>query len=131
EELAPSSNLRRDGKFPQPPIVLPCTAVRVIETSLKGDGKILGEEDFWPRAKRDPLIPPMLRIAIFRSLQNKDRHDRELVVGLKQHVLSQHESSGAVNESSRVINGCAEVAGGPSAILNAKRVISAMPLESL
>src|SRR4051794_13420123 len=73
----------------------------------------------------------MRRVAILRSLVNEDRHDRELVVELKQDLFSHKESCRAVYKSARVVNGCAEVAGGPGAILNAKRVISAMPFEPL
>ena len=73
----------------------------------------------------------MLRIAVFCSLQNKNRHDRKLVIGLKQHLLSQQESRGAVDKVGRITDGCAEIARGSGTVLNAKRVISAMPFKSL
>src|SRR5215510_9184026 len=73
----------------------------------------------------------MRRVAIFQSLVNEDRHDGKPVVGLEQDIFRDKKSRRAVNESSRVINGGAEVAGRTRTILNAKGVISAMPFEPL
>src|ERR1700721_839826 len=92
---------------------------------------MLREEKFRPRAERRPLVPTVLRIAVFCSLQNENRHNRKLVVRLKQNIFSEQESRGAVDKSAWVIDRRAEVAGGPGAILNAKRLIPAMPFKSL
>ena len=54
EELAASTDLRRDSELAEPPIELPVPGLRsdktlrVIEPTLKRQGKILGEEHFRP-----------------------------------------------------------------------------------
>src|SRR5262249_58904975 len=77
------------------------------------------------------MAPDMLRIAVVCSLQDKDRHNRELIICLKQDVLGEQESRGAVDEPSRIVDRRTEVAGGTGAILNAKGGISGMPFKSL
>src|SRR5215469_8538491 len=131
EELPPRSNLWRDRDFPQPAVVLPSTTAGVINTTFKCQGKMLCKEDLRPGADRHPLIPTVLRVAIPRALKNENWHDGKPVIRLKQHLLREQKSRGAVDESSRVIYGCAEVAGRPRAILDAKHVISAVPFQSL
>src|SRR5262249_48885381 len=86
KELSACSDLWCDGELLQPAVVL-AAKMRVIKTCLHRQREILREEDFRPRAKRHPLAPVMLWITIFEPLVNKDGHDREPVVRLKQHLF--------------------------------------------
>src|SRR5262249_19602379 len=131
EELASSSDLWRDREFPEPAIVLASTAARVIKAALERERKALGEENLRPRAERRPLVPAVLRISIPRALKNEDWHDGKLVVRLKQNIFGKQESRSAVDKSARLVDRRAEVAGGPGAVLKAKRVIPTMPFQSL
>src|SRR5713226_7283571 len=92
---------------------------------------MFGEEVFWSGAKRDPLHPVVLRIAILGPLVNEDRHDGELFVWLKQHVLCDEKSFRAVDEGRWIRDRRAEVAGRSSSVLDGKRVISTVPLQAL
>src|SRR5258705_9709755 len=80
EELAACPDLRCDREFAEPPAVLTITAARVIEPALEREGEMISKEDLWPGAKRDPLIPPISRIAVLRPLVDEDRHDGESVI---------------------------------------------------
>src|SRR5215472_13479162 len=73
----------------------------------------------------------MLRIAVPGPLQNKNWHNGKFVIGLKKHLLGDQKSRAAVDEAAGVVNGCNEIAGGASAVLDAKQVVAAMPLEPL
>src|SRR6266404_9717032 len=73
----------------------------------------------------------MLWVAIFRALVNENRHDGEPVIRLEQYLLREQKPCGAVDEAGRVVDGCTEITGDPGAVLNAKQVIAAVPLESL
>ena len=52
----------------------------------------------------------MCRVAIASPLVDEDWHDRELVVGLKQHLLSNQEPLGTADKRSWVIHRGAEIA---------------------
>ena len=78
----------------------------------------------------------MQRIAIFRSLVNEDRHDRELIVWLKQKLFGNQELSLAVNKRSgilydRATSGRTEIAGSAGAVLNTEGVVTTVPLQTL
>src|SRR5215831_5432791 len=85
EKFAPRSNLRCDRDLAQPPAVEPSRTARVIEASLDSKREISGEEDFGPGAKRNPLVPSVVRNSISGSLKNKDRHYGEPVVRLYEN----------------------------------------------
>src|SRR5439155_3669129 len=121
EELLSRPNLRSDGELAQPSIVSwRDLAVGVIESSFERQREILGEEHFRPCSERDPLLPRMLWVAIFRALVNENRHDGEPVIRLKQYLLREQKPCGAVDETRWVVNGCAEIAGWAGTILDSK-----------
>src|SRR5262249_14257328 len=99
KELPSSPNLRSDRELAQPSIVRRRNlAVGMIETSFERQREIVGEEHLRPRAERDPLLPRMLRVAIFRTLVNEDWHDRELVVRLEQYLFREQKSRCAIDK---------------------------------
>src|SRR5208282_1039449 len=130
EEFSPSSDLRRDCVLAQPTLVLP-GIVRVVESALERQRDMFGEEDFWSRAKRHPLIPVMLRISVLAALVNKDWHDGKPVVCLIDHLFRDQELFRAIKVWSRIIDIRAEVAGRSGPVLDRKRVIATMPLQPL
>src|SRR5579862_7923609 len=71
EELPVRSDLRGDCAFAQPTVVGP-GEVGVIEAAVAGKRDMFGEEDLRSHAKRRPLHPVMLRIAVFGPLVNED-----------------------------------------------------------
>ena len=73
----------------------------------------------------------MKGIAVLRSLKDKDRHDRELLVGLEEYLFGQQKPHGAVHKSAWIVNRCAEVARCAGPVLNSKHVRAAMPLQPL
>src|SRR5713226_8953768 len=92
---------------------------------------MFGEEVFWSGAKRDPLVPVVVRIAILGPLVNEDGHDGELFAWLKQQVLCDEKSLRAVDERRWIRDRRAEVAGRSSSVLDGKRVIAPVPLQAL
>src|SRR5208337_1652847 len=130
EEFPSRSDLRRDRVLAQPALVLPGT-VRVVESTLECQRDMFGEEDFWSRAKRHPLIPVMLRISVLAALVNKDWHDGKPVVRLKNYLLCNYKLFRAIKVWSRIINIRTEVAGRSGPVLDGKRVIAAVPLQPL
>src|SRR5262249_11887273 len=131
EEFAPGTDLRSDRELSQPAVVLTGAAVGVVDARFERQRKIFREKDLWASAKRYPLVPAVLRIAISSPLENKDRHNGKLVIGLEQHVLGDQKPLGVVDERRRIVDRRAEIARGPSSVLNGKRVITTMPLEDL
>src|SRR5258708_12951906 len=103
----------------------------MVETSLEGKGEIFGEEDFRSRTKGDPLIPVVLRITVLGSLVDEDGHDREPVVGLKDHLFCDQKPCRAVDKRGGVIDRSTEVAGRSGSVLNAEGVVPSVPLETL
>src|SRR5262249_7868233 len=92
KELTARSDLRCDCELTQPTVELPVAilgshkTVGVINPSFKRQGKIFGEEDFRPRAKRCPIVEAMARLPVPLPLKDEDRHDGESVVRLKEQV---------------------------------------------
>src|SRR6266852_6605756 len=92
---------------------------------------MFGEEVFWSGAKRDPLVPVVVRIAMLGPLVNEDGHDGELFAWLKQQVLCDEKSFRAVDERRWIRDRRAEVAGRSGSVLDGKRVIAPVPLQAL
>src|SRR5215472_15844379 len=122
EKLSARSNLRRDRVLAQPAVVLP-RAVGVIESGLERQGDVFGKENFRSGAKRDPLIPVVMRIAVFGPLINKDWHNREPVVWLQQQMFGDHKSCRAIDKRRWVVDRRTEVAGRASSVPDFERVI--------
>src|SRR5215469_10348203 len=130
EKLVPGSDLRRDRDLAQPSVVL-TTAVRVVEPSLDRKREMFGEEVFRSGAKRDPLVPVVVRIAVLGPLVNEDRHNGELFVWLKQQVFCDEKSLRTVDERRWIRDRRTEVAGRSGSVLEGKRVIATVPLQAL
>src|SRR5271156_1970340 len=97
---------------------------------------MFSEKDDRPGAKRCPLIPVVLRNAVFRPLEDKDRHDAEPIVGLKDHLLRNQKLLAIIDKRSWIrdrhaISRVTEVTGRAGAVLKRKHVIPAMPLQAL
>src|SRR5258705_11828553 len=90
EELGARSDLGCNRDLTKPAVVLTNT-VRVVESSLKCERYVFVEKDLWSRAERHPLVPIVLRIAVFAPLVDKNWHDGELVVWLIKHLLCDEE----------------------------------------
>src|SRR6266704_2651360 len=121
EEFSSRPNLRSNRELAQPSVISRRNvAVRVIEPSFARQREVLGEEHFRPRSERDPLLPRMLWVAIFRALVNEDRHDGEPVIRLEQYLFGEQKPRGAVDEAGRVVNGRAEIASWACTILDSK-----------
>src|SRR5258707_1894379 len=73
----------------------------------------------------------MPRLPVALSLKNKDRHDRKSLVGLNEQVFRDQQSLGALYEGVRVIDRRAEIARCALAVLNGKRMVTAVPFQSL
>src|SRR4029077_14592087 len=132
EEFSSRSNLWSDREFAQPPVIgWRDLAVGVIESPFERQGEILREKNLWPRAERDPLLPWVLRVHSFCALVDENRHDGKSFVWLNHDLFGDQKPSAAVDEPGWVVNGCAEITRGPGSILNAKQVVTAVPLESL
>ena len=78
-----------------------------------------------------PIDSSRAGIAILRPLVNEDRHDGKPVVRLKKQVFHYLKRCRAAHIGRRIVDRSAEVAGRPSAILNAECVIAAVPFEGL
>src|SRR6202021_2069781 len=110
--------------------------MRMIESAIAGQRNIFGEEHFRPHAKRCPLHPVVLRITVFGPLVDEDWHHRKPIVWLKDHLLGGQKLSRVVDIRRRVRDhGAAptttKVAGRSGPVLDAKRVIATVPLQSL
>src|ERR1700733_7392816 len=97
---------------------------------------MLGEENPRSHAKRNPLIPRVLWIAVFRSLKKDDWHDGEQVVQLKEEMFCNEKLSRSIDKKRwirdrRAVSGIAEVAGCAGSILRGKRMIATVPFEAL
>src|ERR1700678_1815928 len=97
---------------------------------------MLGEENLRPHAKRNPLIPRVLRIAVFRALKEENWHDGEHVVQLKEEMFCNENLSRSIDKKRwirdrRAVSGIAEVTGCSGSILRGKRMIAAVPFEAL
>src|SRR4029077_13980691 len=73
----------------------------------------------------------MMRIPVFVPLVDKDGHDGELVVRLKQYLLNGQKPRRTLQKWSGIVDGCTEVAGCSGSILDGKRVITTVPFQSL
>ncbi len=122
--------MRRDCEFAQPAVVLTAT-LGVVESPLECEGEIFVKEDLRSRTKRDPLIPVVSRITVLGSLVDEDGHDRESVVGLKDHLFCDQKFCRAVDKRGGVVDRRTEVAGRPGSVLDAERVVPSVPLETL
>jgi len=129
EKLPACPDLRRDGKFAEPAVNIGRTVLRydvpcrVVEACFEGERNILREKDLRSCAERRPLVPVMLRISVFASLVEKDRHDRESVVWLKKQLLYDEQLFSLVDELCRVRNSrsvarIAKIARRPGSVLN-------------
>src|SRR5262249_22559965 len=74
-----------------------------------------------------PIVEAVSGLAVPLPLEDEDRHDRKSVIRLNEQVFRDEQSLRALEERIRVVNGRAEIAGGAFAILDGKRVITAMP----
>src|SRR5262245_16376889 len=117
EELAACPDLRRDGKFAEPAVVLSVSAVCVIEPTLKCKREILRKENLWPRANRYPVVPTVSWISVLRPLICNDRHDREPVIWLNEEMFGDAESSRTLEERRRVVDRRTKVAGHSCSVL--------------
>src|SRR4029453_9512710 len=131
EELAAGANLWRDRDLAQPALVCVAAAARVIETTFDSQRHEFGEEQFGPRAEGDPLVPPDVRIAGPCALIDGNRHDREGVVRLEQHLSGDQQAPRAVNERRRVVDRRAEIARRAGSVLDADRLEAAAPVQAL
>src|SRR5271165_5620345 len=95
------------------------------------------EKEYRPRAKRHPLVPVVLRNAIFGPLVDEDGHDTEPVVGLKhylfrdQKLLRVIDKQCGVSRNGGAIPRITEVAGRSGSVLDRKHVIATVPLQAL
>src|SRR5262249_4966448 len=90
EELSSGSDLGSDRKLAKPTCIQAVSAFGAVQASFKGQREMIGEEIFGPGAERDPLIPSVIRDAVFEALVNEDRHDSEFLIRLKEDLLG-HE----------------------------------------
>src|SRR5712671_674717 len=110
EELAARTDLRCDRKLSQPAAELGVAVLRrgktfgVVKPALKRQGNILGKKHLGSHTERCPVVEAVARQAVAFSLENKNRHDGETVVGLHEQVLRDQQSLGALYEGIRVIN---------------------------
>src|SRR5208282_977523 len=110
--------------------------MRVIEAAIARQRKVFGEDDFRSHAERRPLHPVVLRITVFGPLVDEDWHHSKTVVWLKDHLFSGQKLSRVVDIRRGIRNhGAAptttKVAGSTGSVLDAKRVIATVPLQSL
>src|SRR5713101_2367490 len=106
-------------------------AFGVVESGLERQRDVFGEKDFWPRAKRDPLVPVVLRIPVFAALVDENWHDGELLVRLKEHLFYGQKPGRAMEKRRWIIDRGTEVACCSGSVLNGKRVIPTVPLQAL
>src|SRR5258707_12653149 len=137
EKLAACSDLRRNREFAQPAIELGVPVLRrdktfgVVKPGLEREGQILGEEHFRSYAKRRPIVEPVSRLPVPFPLENEDRHYGKSVVGLKEQMIRNQQSFGALQEGFGVLDGRAEVAGSPFPVLDGKGVVTPVPFKTL
>src|SRR5271157_2607337 len=95
------------------------------------------EKEYRPRAKRHPLVPVVLRNAVFGPLVDEDGHDAEPVVGLKDYLPRDQKLSRVVDKQRwvgrdrRAVSRITEVTGRSGSVLERKHVIAAVPLQAL
>src|ERR1700677_3099539 len=110
--------------------------MRMIESAIARYRKVFGEDDFRSYAERRPLHPVVPRITVFGPLVDEDWHHGKTVVWLKDHLLGRQKLPRVVDIRRRVRDhGAAptttEFAGRSGPVLDAKRVIAPVPLQSL
>src|SRR6266851_3129188 len=137
EELAARTDLGCNREFAQPAVELRVAvlrrskAFRVVKPSLKYQGKVLSEKHFGSQTERRPVVEAVAWQAIALSLKNKNRHDRKSVVGLNEQVFREQQSLGAFYEGVRIIDRRAEIARCALPVLNGKRMVTAVPFQTL
>jgi len=92
---------------------------------------MFAEEELGSCAKRNPLVPRVTRIPVPGPLVHQDRHDSELVVRLKENLLSNQKSRRVAKKPGWIVDRSAIVRRGSRSVLNAEQVIAAVPLQPL
>ena len=92
---------------------------------------MIGKEVLRSRAKRNPLVPVLSRIAAVRTLVDKDGLDGKPIVCLNQQVFCDSKSLPVLEKRSWIFYGRAEVAGGSLSVLDRKPVVATFPFEAL